>query len=155
GFTLTDFMPAWFGFRLFGGLAMSALFVVCESWINLHAEQHNRGTLFSVSMLTTAIAVLLGQLLLAIAGPHSPHLFAIGAATALLAVLAKFAFGPWPALPTVPPDPLTTEIVQRDERYGLMRLVRLAPVTVVSIFQAGITNMNIFVLTPLYATGIG
>ncbi|WP_119274453.1 MFS transporter [Taklimakanibacter deserti] len=152
GFMLTDFMPAWFGFRLLGGLAMSALFIVCESWINLYAEQHNRGTLFSVYMLTTAVAVLLGQLLLAVAGPHSPHLFTISAATALLAFLAKFASGPWPALPFVSAAP---ESPQRDESYGLIRLFRLAPVTVVAIFQAGITNLNIFVLTPLYGAGIG
>lgn len=155
GFMLTDFMPAWFCFRLLGGLAMSALFVVCESWINLYAEQRNRGILFSVYMLTTAIAVLFGQLLLALAGPHSPHLFTISAATAVLAFLAKYASPPWPALPADAPDTATAGSPSQDERYGLVRLFRLAPVTVVSIFQAGITNLNIFVLTPLYGAGIG
>ena len=155
GFTLTDFMPAWFCFRLLGGLAMSAMFIVCESWINLYAEQHNRGTLFSAYMLTLGVAVLFGQLLLALAGPHSPHLFTIGAAPALLAFLAKFAFGHWPALPVIPSDPMMTGSPWRGERYGLIQLFRLAPVTVVSIFQAGITNLNIFVLTPLYGAGIG
>lgn len=155
GFALTDFMPAWFCFRLFGGLTMSALFIVCESWINLYAEQHNRGRLFSAYMLTTTIAVLFGQLLLAVAGPHSPHLFIISAATALLAFLAIFVFGPWPALPMVSSDPAEAESPRPDERYGLVRLFRLAPVTVVSIFQSGITNLNIFVLTPLYGVGIG
>lgn len=155
GFALTDFMPAWLCFRLFGGLAMSALFVVCESWINLYAEQNNRGRLFSIYMLTTTIAVLFGQLLLAVAGPHSPHLFIISAATAMLAFLAIFFFGPWPALPVIPSDPGVTEGTEPDERYGLVRLFALAPVTVVSIFQSGVTNMNIFVLTPLYGAGIG
>ncbi len=155
GFIPTDFMPAWFGFRLLGGLTMSALFIVCESWINLYAEQRNRGTLFSIYMLTTGVAVLFGQLLLALSGPHSPYLFVISAVTALLAVLAKFAFGPWPALPIVSSDPTATGSLPRDERYGLVRLFRLAPVTVVSVFQAGITNLNIFVLTPLYGAGIG
>ena len=154
GFALTNFIPAWFFFRLFGGLAMAAMFIICESWINLYAEQHNRGTLFSVYMLTLGVAVLFGQLLLAVAGPHSPHLFTIGAATALLAFLAKFAFGPWPALPT-PSDAMMTANPRPGERYGLIQLFRLAPVTVVSIFQAGITNLNIFVLTPLYGSAIG
>ena len=155
GFALTDFIPAWFFFRLFGGLAMAAMFIICESWINLYAEQHNRGTLFSVYMLTLGVAVLFGQLLLAVAGPHSPHLFTIGAATALLAFLAKFAFGPWPALPIIPSDAMMTASPRPGERYGLIQLFRLAPVTVVSIFQAGITNLNIFVLTPLYGSAIG
>ena len=155
GFMLTDYMPAWFCFRLLGGLAMSAMFIVCESWINLYAEQHNRGTLFSVYMLTLGVAVLFGQLLLALGGPHSPHLFTIGAAPALLALLAKFVFGRWPALPVVPSDSTLTASPRPGERYGLVQLFRLAPVTVVSIFQAGITNLNIFVLTPLYGTAIG
>ncbi|UDL92034.1 MFS transporter [Mesorhizobium sp. PAMC28654] len=155
GFTLTDRMPAWFCFRLLGGLAMSSMFIVCESWINLYAEQHNRGTLFSIYMLTTAVAVLFGQLLLAAVGPHSPHLFTIGAATVLLAFLGKFAFGGWPALPVPQPELMTTAMSPRSDRYGLAQLFRLAPVTVVSIFQAGITNMNIFVLTPLYGAMIG
>jgi len=155
GFALTDLMPAWFGFRLIGGFAMAALFIICESWINLYAEQHNRGMLFSVYMLTTAVAVLFGQLLLALAGPASPHLFAISAATALLAFLSKYALGPWPALPAVAPDSNAAEHPERGERYGLIRLFRLAPVAVVSIFQAGVTNLNIFVLTPLYGAGIG
>jgi MFS family permease len=106
-------------------------------------------------MLTTAIAVLFGQLLIAFAGPHSLHLFTIAAATALLAFLGKFAFGAWPALPTIEPGPLEAENRPLNENFGLIRLFRLAPVTVVSIFQAGITNMNIFVLTPLFAAGIG
>lgn len=155
GFMLTDYMPAWFVFRLFGGLAMSAMFIVCESWINLYAEQHNRGTLFSVYMLTTAVSVLLGQFFLVVAGPLSPHLFTVSAVTALLAFLAKLVFGSWPALPAISPDPVASASPPRDERYGLIRLFHLAPVTVVAIFQAGITNMNIFVLTPLYGAGIG
>jgi MFS family permease len=148
-------VPAWFCFRLFGGLAMSALFVVCESWINLYAEQHNRGSLFSLYMLVTGLAVLLGQLLLAAAGAHSQHLFAIAAATAFLAVVTKFAFRHWPALPLIPANERVPGISERDEPFGLIRLFRLAPVTVVSIFQAGVTNLNVFVLTPLYGAGIG
>jgi MFS family permease len=155
GFTLTDFMPAWFVFRLFGGLAMSALFVVCESWINIYAEQHNRGTLFSFYMLTTAMGVLLGQLIVALAGPHSLHLFGIATTIALLAFLAKFLFGPWPLSPLGSSEPIAAGHAQNDEPLGLIRLFRLAPVTVVTIFQAGITNLNIFVLTPLYGAGIG
>ncbi|TJV06435.1 MAG: MFS transporter, partial [Mesorhizobium sp.] len=121
GFALTDFMPAWLCLRLLGGLAMAAMFVVCESWINLYADQHNRGRLFSIYMLTTAVAVLFGQLLLEIEQT----------------------------------EPSLADIPAHDERYGVIQLLRLAPVTVVSIFQAGITNMNIFVLTPIYGAKIG
>ncbi|MDX8459820.1 MFS transporter [Mesorhizobium humile] len=153
GFAFTDFLPSWICFRLLGGMAMASLFVVCESWINLYAEQHNRGALFSLYMLTTAIAVLFGQLLVALVGPQSPHLFPVAAATVLLALISKFIGGRWPALPTA--DPEHASSARPVKRLGPLALFRLAPVTVVAIFQGGITNMNIFVLTPIYGTQIG
>jgi len=155
GFIFTDFMPSWFCFRLLGGMSMASMFVVCESWINLYAEQHNRGAMFSIYMLTTAIAVLLGQILVALVGPQSPHLFLVATATVLLAFAPKFAGLRWPTLPSVPADPAPAHGAKADRRLGPLALFRLAPVTVVAIFQAGITNMNIFVLTPLYGTQIG
>jgi MFS family permease len=152
GFAFTSFMPAWFCLRFFVGLAMASLFVVCESWINLYAEQHNRGVLFSIYMLTTGTSVLIGQILVGLVGPHSPYLFSVATATVFAALVAKFAAGRWPALPTGA-GPL--EAVQPEERLGVVKLFQLAPVTVVSIFQAGITNVNTFVLTPIYGTQIG
>jgi MFS family permease len=153
GFALTDLKPAWIGFRLLGGVAMSSMFVVCESWMNLYARQHDRGRLFSLYMLATAAAVLFGQLLLGLVGPASPHALAVGACTLLLAVGGKLASGPWPALPGPAAD--SPARAAPGERFGIAHLFRLAPVTVVSIFQSGITNLNLFVLTPLYAAKLG
>ncbi|RUU83051.1 MAG: MFS transporter [Mesorhizobium sp.] len=155
GFVVTDFMPAWFCLRLLGGMSMASMFVVCESWINLYAEQHNRGSLFALYMLTTAIAVLLGQVLVAMVGPQSPHLFLVAMATVLVAFAPNFAGLRWPALPSVLSDPARAPGGKADRRLGPLALFRLAPVTVVAIFQGGITNMNVFVLTPLYGTQIG
>lgn len=152
GFALTGSLPAWIGLRFFVGLAMASMFVVCESWINLYAEQHNRGVLFSLYMLTTGSSVLVGQLLVGLVGPHSPYLFSVAAATVLASLLAKFAAGPWPVLPA---DPHPAGTIPSEERLSVLRLFQLAPVTFVSIFQAGITNVNIFVLTPIYGTQIG
>jgi MFS family permease len=152
GFALTNSMPAWFGLRFFVGLAMASLFVVCESWINLYAEQRSRGVLFSIYMLTTGTSVLIGQILVGIVGPQSPYLFSVATAAVLASLVAKFATGPWPALPA---DPRPIETMQPEERLGVLKLFQLAPATVVSIFQAGITNVNTFVLTPIYATQIG
>ena len=155
GFVFTDFLPSWICFRLLGGMAMASLFVVCESWINLYAEQHNRGALFSLYMLTTAIAVLLGQVLVGMVGPQSPHLFMVAATTVLLALISKFVGGRWPALPGTPGEAEHASAARPVKRLGPLALFRLAPVTVVAIFQGGITNMNIFVLTPIYGTQIG
>jgi MFS family permease len=155
GFVFTDFIPGWFCLRLLGGMSMASLFVVCESWINLYAEQHNRGVLFSIYMLTTAISVLFGQLLVALVGPQSPYLFSVAAAITLLAPVSKFIGGRWPALPSAPTELEQPKDSQFGKRRGLQELFHLAPVAVVSVFQAGITNVNIFVLTPIYGTQIG
>lgn len=155
GFVVTGFMPAWLCLRLLGGMSMASMFVICESWINLYAEQHNRGALFALYMLTTAIAVLLGQVLVATVGPQSAHLFLVAMATVLVAFAPTFAGLRWPALPSVPADPPPAPGARADRRLGPLALFRLAPVTVVAIFQGGITNMNVFVLTPLYGTQIG
>lgn len=153
GFTVSSHLPLWFGFRLFGGMAMAGMFVVCESWINLYAEERSRGAMFGLYMLSTAVAVLLGQVLVGLVGAQSPHLFTVAA------IFVAFAFAPrllgrrWPALPAPQPD--RGSPAAPEQRLGVLQLFRIAPVTVVSIFQGGITNMNVFVLTPIYGMQIG
>ena len=151
GFIFTDFVPSWMVFRLVGGLSMAALFVVYESWINLYARQHDRGALFSLYMLSLSISVLAGQLLVAAIGVHSPHLLTVATVIALAGVAGRFIGGPWPKLPPAPPRLADAP----KERLSVAELFRLAPVTVVSICLSGITNMNVFVLTPIYGTQIG
>lgn len=155
GFTLTELKPAWIGLRLVGGFAMAGMFVVCESWINLYADQRNRGRLFGLYMLATAAAVLFGQLVLAIVGPGSPLAFGIGVTLVGLAVVGTLAVGRWPALPGMAAEPIDREGHAAAPGMGIVSLFRLAPVTVVSVFQSGVTNLNVFVLTPIYAERIG
>ena len=154
GFVFTDFVPSWFCFRLLGGMSMASMFVVCESWINLYAEQHNRGAMFSIYMLTTAIAVLLGQILVALVGPRSPHLFSVAAVMVLLAFVPKVAGLRWPALPSVPAEPAPATGAKA-ARLGPPALFKLAPVTVVALCEAGIPNTNNIVLTPITGTQSG
>ncbi|MDL2403321.1 MFS transporter [Rhizobium mayense] len=155
GFMLTADMAVWFCLRLANGFAMATLFVISESWINLYADQHNRGAYFSIYMLMTSLAVMFGQLLVQAAGPHSPHLFLI----ALVVILAGFCYarfvgGRWPALP-LPPPVEGSNGGSTDKRFGIWQLALLAPVTVVSVFQAGMTNMNLYTMTPIYGERIG
>jgi len=156
GFIGTSWMPAWFCLRLFSGLAMAALFIVSESWINLYANERNRGTYFSLYMMMTSLAVLFGQLLVEAAGPQSPYLFLIATMTILAGLLyCRFIGGRWPDLPVWHPLPDLLEIAPAEQRYGLWRLALLAPVTLVAVFQSGMTNMNVFAMTPIYGVHIG
>jgi MFS family permease len=157
GFTVTDLMPVWFGLRLLSGLSMAALFIVCESWINLYADERNRGTYFSLYMMMTSLAVLFGQLLVEAAGPHSSHLFLIATMTIVIGlVYSGFVGGRWPQLPVWQRHHLDAmTVAPAQQRYGLWRLAVLVPVTIIAVFQAGMTNMNVFAMTPIYGAHVG
>ena len=151
GFIATDYVPAWFGLRLFGGLAMASMFVICESWINLYATHRDRGAMFALYMLSTSLAVLLGQLTIGLIGPGSPYVFEVALAFVAISFLPRLTGWRWPAIAVAEAD--SGQPVAG--RLSLGQLFRIAPVTLVSVFQSGVTNMNIFVLTPIYATHIG
>ncbi len=155
GYMATTATSLWLVLRFFSGFAMAVLFVVSESWINLYADERNRGAYFSLYMMMTSLAVLFGQLLVEAAGPHSPHLFLMGAVTITVGTLyCQFVGRPWPALPVPLVRLLQADVSAADQRYGLWKLAILAPVTIIAVFQAGMTNMNVFALTPLYGAKI-
>jgi MFS family permease len=152
GYMLTEAATVWFCLRLINGFSIATLFVVSESWINLYADQKNRGAYFSFYMLMTSLATLFAQLLVEAAGANSPHLFQIVFGVILLGLIyARFVGGPWPALRL----PLTVTVeagnAHSGHRYGIWRLAALAPVTVICVFQSGMTNMNVYTMTPIYA----
>jgi len=143
GFALTARVPVWFGLRLLNGFSMATLFIVAESWFNLYADPRNRGTYFSLYMLMTSLGVLFGQILVGLGGPRPEFLFLIAAITISTGlVYSKFIGGMWPVLPSQQSLPETT-VTPADQRYGLWRLALLAPVTIVGVFEAGTTNMNV------------
>lgn len=123
-----------------------------ESWINLYADQKNRGAYFSLYMLMTSLATLFAQLLVEAAGADSPHLFQIVLGVILLGLIyARFIGGPWPTLRLPLAVAVEAGNAHSGHRYGIWRLVALAPVAVVCVFQAGMTNMNVYTMTPIYA----
>ncbi|MFK0166862.1 MFS transporter [Rhizobium sp. NPDC090279] len=155
GYMVTTVTSLWLVLRFLNGFAMAVLFVVSESWINLYADQNNRGAYFSLYMMMTSLAVLFGQLMVEAAGPHSPHLFLIGGLTVTAGALyCRFVGRPWPTLPVRSVPPLQAEVSAADHRCGLWKLAALAPVTIIAVFQAGMTNMNVFALMPLYGAKI-
>lgn len=155
GYMVTEAAPVWFCMRLINGFSIATLFVVSESWINLYADQKNRGAYFSLYMLMTSLATLFAQLLVEAAGAASPYLFHLALGVILLGLFyARFVGRPWPALRL--PLAVTVEAgnAHSGHRYGIWRLAALAPVTVVCVFQAGMTNMNVYTMTPIYAERI-
>jgi len=156
GFAAESQPAIWFVLRFVNGLSMAVLFIVAESWINLYAGPKNRGTLFSLYMLMTSLSVLIGQVMVRLADPHGNALFLLAACVGIAGVLFARFGGAWPALPIVNPQAaLSSGSHGEAQPFGLLRLARLAPVTVIVAVQAGMTNLNVFVMTPLYGTEIG
>lgn len=153
-YTLTTAATIWFCLRLLTGFAMATLFVTIESWINLYADQSNRGALFSLYMLMSSLAVLFGQLIVEAAGADSPFLFLfVLISTSSGLFCSRFAGKRWPPLPKLLSGDESSMAPARG--YALRQLVRLAPVTVVSVFQAGMANMNVYTMTPIYGERVG
>ncbi|CAM5776764.1 MFS transporter [Labrys miyagiensis] len=154
GFALGELPVLWFGMRLLNGLSMAILFVVAESWINLYAGMRNRGTLFSLYMLMTSLSVLLGQLMVRLADPQGIILFVLAGCVGIAGVLLSKLMRGWPLLPPAEAT-IASHVLPAGEGFGLWRLACLAPVTVIAAFQAGMTNLNVFAMTPLYGEQIG
>jgi len=156
GFVPDSHPVVWFALRVVNGLSMAVLFIVAESWINLYAGATNRGTLFSLYMLMTSLSVLLGQIMVRLADPNGNSLFLLAACVGIAGALFSKFGGKWPALPVSTHEASLSAAERRVvQPFGLWRLACLAPVTVIAAIQAGMTNLNVFVMTPLYGTEIG
>jgi MFS family permease len=77
----------WFVMRFLTGFAMSAIFVIVESWLNTMADNRNRGTVLSVYLVLIYSGLVIGQLLLGIADPSSFMPFALVALLMNLAII--------------------------------------------------------------------
>jgi MFS family permease len=155
GYVPTTDASLWFCLRVLNGFSMATLFVVCESWINLYADHRNRGAYFSLYMMMTSMAVFFGQLLIEAAGAHSTNLFLIAALTTTVGFLYCGLTGHWPALPSRMDGAQHQDAASGAQRFGLWRIAVLAPVTIFAVFQSGMTNMNLYALTPFYGAKVG
>lgn len=59
----------WFVMRFLTGFAISAIFVIVESWLNTMADNKNRGTLLSVYLVLIYGGLVAGQLVLGVTDP--------------------------------------------------------------------------------------
>ena len=153
-YACTDNLAVWSLLRLVNGVTIATVFVVCESWMNLYASPQNRGFLFSLYMLMTSVAVFFGQLLVA-AGPDSPYLFPVAAVVVVVGLLLCLFSGPWPALPARKAESGEVPVSAAEQRRALFRLAVATPVTLAAVFLAGMTNVNVYALMPIYSMHVG
>jgi MFS family permease len=141
---------AWFLLRLGSGFAMSAMFTIAESWINLDSRSDNRGALFSYYMILSTLGTAVGPALVGVplaGGAGAYVLSAVIFAAAVLPLILSGRMRPAGSVREGKPRP--------GRSLGLFALFLAAPAAFVAGLQTGMTNMPFGVMTPIYAMRLG
>nr|WP_316653333.1 MFS transporter [uncultured Gellertiella sp.] len=78
---------AWFFFRMLSGFAIAGAYLIIESWLNERVTNDNRGTLFSIYMITCLVGSIGGQYLVPLGDINSTTLFMLCGVIFSLALL--------------------------------------------------------------------
>jgi MFS family permease len=114
-----------------------------ESWLNERADNAARGRIFAAYSTVNLIAMIGGQLLLAIPDPSGFARFMLSAILVSLAVV--------PVSMTRLPEPRPVPAMPLD----LRGLFRISPVAVVCALGIGVANAIFWSLGPIYAESFG
>ena len=107
---------AWFFFRMISGFAIAGAYLIIESWLNERVNNDNRGSLFSVYMITCLVGSIGGQYLVPLGDIAKPDLFIVCGVIFSLAMLPT-------ALSTAEsPAPIAKA------RFDLKKLYRRSPI---------------------------
>lgn len=133
----------WLIMRFISGFAISALFVIAESWLNTMADNRNRGAMLSVYLVLIYGGLVVGQLILGFADPATFVPFAI------IALLINVSL--IPILATITVEPTTHEA----KKVPLKLLLEQAPLGIVTAFIMQACSAMFYGVGPVYATAIG
>lgn len=135
--------PAWAGYRLISGFALSMSYVAVESWINDAVPNEMRGRVFSIYMFAQMVGMTLAQVLFSIGGASGYVPFVMAALLLVLAAVPVLALR-FAAPRGVPPEPL-----------GIVALFRMAPAGALITMLSGVSWSILFAFGPVYAHRIG
>lgn len=107
---------AWFFFRMVSGFAIAGAYLIIESWLNERVTNENRGTLFSVYMITCLVGSIGGQYLVPLGDIGKPDLFI------LCGVIFSLALLPTALSTAETPAPIAKA------SFNLTRLLRRSPI---------------------------
>jgi len=112
-------------FRAMSGFAISGSSLIIESWLNERVTNENRGSIFSVYLITTMVGTIGGQYLVPLGDPSNTSLFILCGIIFSVALLpTALTSSPLPAPPT-------------QARFDVAKLYRRSPAAVVGAFLAG------------------
>lgn len=134
----------WWCLRIISGICVVGLYMIVESWLNSLIKSHpKRGRLFSIYVMTTLIALGIGQYLLLVYGPKELATFAIGAVFFILSLI--------PIAVTKLAQPLTVAI----PHLQLKKLFQQSPLGTVGTFCSGMVSGAFWGMGAVYAAGVG
>ena len=133
----------WIGARLAYGGCLAALYMVMESWLNLVAENKERGQILSFYMLTIYIGIAGSQGMISLAPPESFTLFAVGSVLLSLALI--------PVAGSRMPQPRKI----KTDNFSLIELAKTSRLATAGVFTTGMINGAFWGLAPIYLSDIG
>lgn len=133
----------WGGLRFINGAGIVGLYMIMESWLNSTVNNEGRGRLFSVYVMTTLLAMGLGQLLLVVGSVQSFVPFAL--------VSVLFSMGLIPVALTRVSQPTPIE----HPSLHLRQLIAFSPLGTIGTLIAGVTGGSFWALGAVFGHGIG
>lgn len=143
GFGLLVDEVFWFVLRMLCGICVVGLYMVVESWLSEQSAGPSRGRIFSVYMMSTLMALGVGQLLLLAGDPADLTLFA------LAAVLISLGVVPIAVTRVTEPKIEVAEVLK------LSDLAHISPLGTIGALTAGIVSGAFWGMAPVFGQRIG
>lgn len=134
---------AWILFRGIAGFSIAGAYMVMESWLNERVTNETRGTVFSVYMAVSMVAVMAGQFVVPLGDPATTALFMV------CAIVFALALMPTGLSSAQSPRPLTRVTV------NLKRLYLNSPAAVIGSLLAGGISGSWTNLAPVFSQRVG
>lgn len=134
---------SWILLRVVTGFATAAAFMIIESWLNERASNETRGLVFSLYMTVTYVAIVAGQMVIALGDVTTTTFFIIAGVLYCLALL------PTAVSTASSPAPLS------EVRLDLRVIYRNSPVSFVAMLLIGIANGAFGTLAPVFGSNVG
>ncbi len=133
----------WSCVRFISGLSFVGLFIVAESWLNNIAPNRLRGQILSSYIFVLNGGLFAGQFLINLGSVLSMGLFV------LISVLISLSLVPITLANKASPK------FEEIENLPFKRLLKVSPLSVLSVFSCGFMNAAIFGIGPIFALSIG
>lgn len=134
---------SWIILRVVTGFSLAAAFMIIESWLNERATNETRGLIFSLYMTVTYVAIVGGQMSIALGDVSNTTFFIIAGILYCLALL------PTAVSTASSPAPLN------EVKLDLRAIYQNSPVSFVSMLLIGIANGAFGTLAPVFGSNVG